>query len=153
MLDDIDPLPDRTYDGKLFDDELVFLKADLDANKTKPTLVCCHIPIYSNLPYGLLLRHAVGGGVEPAGKKSRLHQRGPAHRRFSGAQHPRRPFGASPSLRETFPRGRPGDQQRARSCGSYWTGPMMGCPEGFGVADLGADGSFVFDYRDYGWKA
>jgi hypothetical protein len=30
---------------------------------------------------------------------------------------------------------------------------MFGCPEGYGVVDLGADGSVKFDYRTYGWKA
>jgi hypothetical protein len=30
---------------------------------------------------------------------------------------------------------------------------MMGCPEGFGVVDVGADGAVKFDYRTYGWKA
>jgi hypothetical protein len=29
----------------------------------------------------------------------------------------------------------------------------MDCPEGFGIVDLGADGSFQFDYRPYGWVA
>jgi hypothetical protein len=38
-------------------------------------------------------------------------------------------------------------------CGNYWKGPNHGCPEGFGVVDLGADGSVKFDYRTYGWKA
>ena len=38
-------------------------------------------------------------------------------------------------------------------CGSYWKGPNHGCPEGFGVVDLGADGSVAFEYRNYGWKA
>ena len=38
-------------------------------------------------------------------------------------------------------------------CGNYWKGPMLGCPEGYGVVDVGADGSVKFDYRAYGWKA
>ena len=38
-------------------------------------------------------------------------------------------------------------------CGTYWKGPLYGCPEGFGVVDLGKDGSVAFEYRDYGWKA
>jgi predicted phosphodiesterase len=38
-------------------------------------------------------------------------------------------------------------------CGSYWKGPLYGCPEGFGIVDLGADGSVTFDYHPYGWKA
>jgi hypothetical protein len=38
-------------------------------------------------------------------------------------------------------------------CGNYWKGPMMGCPEGFGVVDLHSDGSVKFQYQTYGWKA
>ncbi len=38
-------------------------------------------------------------------------------------------------------------------CGNWWRGPLLGCPEGFGVVDLGADGSVRFGYRTYGWKA
>jgi len=38
-------------------------------------------------------------------------------------------------------------------CGSWWKGPHRGVPEGFGVFDLHADGSFDYRYHDYGWKA
>jgi Icc protein len=38
-------------------------------------------------------------------------------------------------------------------CGSWWKGPHRGVPEGFGVFDLHADGTFDYAYRDYGWKA
>ncbi len=37
--------------------------------------------------------------------------------------------------------------------GHQWTGPRMGTPQGFGVFDCRADGSFDFAYQAYGWKA
>jgi len=152
ILDDIDPLPDRTYIGQLFDDELGFLKADLDAHKDMPTIVCTHIPVMSNLPYGLLAAHAASG----------QHQAVPPNLVCTNGQ----------KLIDDFP----GHNIRAvlaghlhyfekisqngvqfinsgAVCGHYWAGPMMGCKEGFGVVDLGADGSVAFDYRDFGWKA
>ena len=58
VLDDIAPQPDRSYIGKLFDDELGFLKADLDTHRNMPTIICTHIPIISAAPTGLLLAHA-----------------------------------------------------------------------------------------------
>lgn len=38
-------------------------------------------------------------------------------------------------------------------CGSWWKGPHHGVPEGFGVIDLGADGSVRHQYHAYGWRA
>jgi hypothetical protein len=37
--------------------------------------------------------------------------------------------------------------------GHQWTGPRFGCPEGFGVFDCKADGTFDFAYQPHGWKA
>lgn len=37
-------------------------------------------------------------------------------------------------------------------CGNWWKGAYRGVPEGFGVFDLNADGTFDYHYHDYGWK-
>jgi 3',5'-cyclic AMP phosphodiesterase CpdA len=37
--------------------------------------------------------------------------------------------------------------------GQQWNGPRMGTPEGFGVFDCRADGTFDFRYQSHGWKA
>jgi predicted phosphodiesterase len=37
--------------------------------------------------------------------------------------------------------------------GHQWNGPRMGTPEGFGVFDCQADGTFNFRYESHGWKA
>ncbi len=151
VLDDIDPLPDRTYQGLLFDNELAFLQADLEANRSKPTIVCTHIPILSNLPMGLLAAHtATGQHVNPA--KNLVCTNGgklvddiPGHNVravLAGHLH----FFEKIEMK--------GVQfiNSGAVCGSYWKGPLYGCPEGFGIVDLGADGSVAFDYHPYGWK-
>ena len=38
-------------------------------------------------------------------------------------------------------------------CGNKWRGPRRHTPEGYGLIDLYADGSFVHHYVQYGWKA
>ncbi|MCX5661269.1 MAG: metallophosphoesterase [Planctomycetota bacterium] len=38
-------------------------------------------------------------------------------------------------------------------CGSWWKGPYQGCPAGYGLIDLYADGGFEHRYVDYGWTA
>jgi hypothetical protein len=37
--------------------------------------------------------------------------------------------------------------------GHPWNGPRLGTPEGFGVFDCRADGTFDFHYQSHGWKA
>jgi Icc protein len=38
-------------------------------------------------------------------------------------------------------------------CGRWWGGPYAQFPEGFGVIDLFADGTFNYEYRTFGWDA
>jgi 3',5'-cyclic AMP phosphodiesterase CpdA len=37
--------------------------------------------------------------------------------------------------------------------GAWWKGPNDYCPEGYGVVDLHADGTWSHKYETYGWKA
>lgn len=151
VMDDIALMPDKTYEGLLFDDELAFLRADLQANAAKPTLLCTHIPLYSLLPFSIALAQATG-----------FHVKTPKNLVCTNAQ----------ALIDDFP----GHNIRAvlaghlhhyernmvggvpfynsgAVCGNYWKGPMGDCREGFAVVDLAADGGVKFDYRTYGWKA
>ncbi len=38
-------------------------------------------------------------------------------------------------------------------CGNWWKGPHRDVPEGYGIVDLFADGSFRHTYAQYGWHA
>jgi len=149
ILDDIEPLPNKEYTGKLFDDELQFLKADLDAHRAVPTVICVHIPILTNLPVSLYLALSSG---HPHAQTFECSNGGnliadlPKHNVkavLAGHLH---------QLERIERDGVPFINCGA-VCGNYWQGSMFGTPEGFGVVDLGADGSVAFDYHSYGWKA
>jgi 3',5'-cyclic AMP phosphodiesterase CpdA len=152
VLDDIAPQPGHGYIGELFEDELAFLKTDLDAHRATPTIVCAHIPIASNLPFNLLLAQGVTDNHKPPPKNlvctngDALIEDAPGHNIraiLSGHLH----------YYETLDRNGVRLINSGAVCGNYWRGPRYGCPEGFGVVDLGADGSVAFDYRTFGWKA
>jgi Icc protein len=152
VLDDISLQPDHTYIGLLFKDELAFIKADLDAHRSMPTIVCTHIPTMSAMPLGLYLAHAAANLQLPTNKSlvctnaNLLFDDFPGHNVravFSGHLHHLEKIDSNGVHFITC----------GAVCGSYWRGPMLDCPEGFGVVDLGADGSVSFDYRTYGWKA
>jgi Icc protein len=168
VLDDIALDSNRIYYGALADEELTFLKADLDAHRHQPTIVSTHIPIMSNLPLGLLL--AGKTGVNPANgiPKNLVCTNGgvvtdaiPTHNIraiLAGHLHFQEEIAftgpRSPVIQSMI------DLSSAVKivncgavCANYWKGPRDGCPEGFGIVDLGANGSVAFDYHPYGWNA
>ena len=151
VLDDIALEPDHSYIGKLFDDELTFLAADLKAHANSPTIICTHIPILSSLPFSIEMAQATGFNVKMpknlvCTNANALVDDFPGHNiRAVLSGHLHRYEKLELSGVPIFNSG--------AVCGNYWTGPMFGCPEGFGVVDLGADGSVKFDYQTYGWKA
>ncbi|HEY0258079.1 MAG TPA: metallophosphoesterase [Candidatus Methylacidiphilales bacterium] len=151
VLDDIAPQPDRTYIGKLFDDELGFLKADLHVHRTMPTIVCTHIPTMSAMPVSLFLAHSLNLQFqEPKSmvctNSDQLFQDFTGHNIravLSGHLHHFEKIDLN-GIRFI---------NSGAVCGSYWKGPVYDSPEGFGVVDVAPDGSVAFEYRDYGWKA
>jgi len=150
VLDDV-AMQANSYYGALFTDELAFLRADLDAHRSMPTIVTTHIPIASNLPLGLLLARASGDHLpQPRNlictNGDTLLENVPGHNIraiLAGHLH----------FHEQLERHGVRLINSGAVCGNYWNGPMYGCTEGFGVVDLGADGSVTFDYRGYGWRA
>jgi Icc protein len=152
VLDDIALQPDHNYFGKLFDDELAFLKADLNAHRSQPTIVCTHIPVASNLPMGLSFLRQAGALHRPA-PKSLVCTNGEAVLDDVPGHNIRAVLAGHLHFHEHIDLKNVQIINSGAVCGNYWKGPMYGCPEGFGVVDLGADGSVKFDYRTYGWKA
>jgi len=150
VLDDIALQADHSYIGKLFDDELAFLKADLAAHQTTPTIVCTHIPIVSNVP--LMLSLAKGDAIKAA-SKSMVCSNGDALLGDIPGNNIRAILAGHLHFYEENEQNGVKLINSGAVCGNYWKGANHGCPEGFGVVDLGADGSVKFDYRDYGWKA
>jgi 3',5'-cyclic AMP phosphodiesterase CpdA len=151
ILDDIAPQPDRGYIGQLFEDELAFAAADLQAHAPTPTIICTHIPLISNLPLALQLFQHTGPSPDipqnlVCANSGDLTSHFPGHNVravLCGHLHHYEKLGINniPFINS------------GAVCGSYWKGAMHGCPEGFGVVDVGSNGSLTFDYRAYGWKA
>ena len=153
VLDDIALQPDRTYIGQLFDDELAFIKADLDAHRAMPAIICTHIPTMSAMPLGLLyLAHIAATFQIPSDKDLICTNAGLLFDNFPGHNVRAVLSGHLHHLEKINFNGVHFITCGA-VCGNYWKGPFLGYPEGFGVVDLGADGSVAFDYRTYGWKA
>ena len=152
VLDDIMLQPDHSYYGGLFESELAFLKADLDAHRATPTIICTHIPIASNLPLGLLLARYAGGDHR-ALVRNLICTNGDALLENVPGHNIRAVLAGHLHFHEQIERNGVKLINGGAVCGNYWKGPMYGCKEGFGVVDLGADGSVAFDYRGYGWKA
>jgi len=151
VLDDIALLADHSYEGLLFDDELAFLQADLNAHAASPTILCTHIPFISSMPFSIELAQVTGFHVKMP-KNLVCTNAGAAAADFAG--HNIRAVLAGHLHRyEKLELGGVPVYNSGAVCGNYWKGPMFDCPEGFGVVDLGADGSVKFDYRSYGWKA
>jgi len=158
VLDDIALWPGHGYFGELFQNELAFLKADLDAHRTTPTIVCSHIPIASDLPFDLLLAHGTTNNHKPPQEnkpppKNLVCTNGDALIEDAPGHNIRAILSGHLHYYETLNRNGVRLINSGAVCGNYWKGPRHGCPEGFGVVDLGADGSVAFDYRTYGWKA
>ena len=148
VLDDIALQADHSYIGELFDDELTFLKADLDAHRTTPTIVCTHIPIASAMVLPFILAH------DPKAKvKSLVCTNGNALLADMPGHNIRAVLSGHLHFQEEMEHNGIPIINSGAVCGNYWKGPNHGCPEGFGVVDVGADGSVKFDYRAYGWKA
>jgi Icc protein len=151
VLDDIALQPDRSYIGELFDDELAFIQADLAAHAADPTIICTHIPLMSSIPFSIEMAQATGFQVKMpknlvCTNANRLVDDFPGHNIravLSGHLH----------RYEKLELGGVPIYNSGAVCANYWKGPLFGCPEGFGVVDLGADGSVKFDYRTYGWQA
>ncbi len=151
ILDDIAPEPGGTYQGELFNDELAFLRTDLAAHAAMPTILCAHIPMVSALPMSVFIAMAKNLAAQSPSRlvcvnADELMDDFPGHNVkavLSGHLH-------------HYERMEINGVRFINSgavCGNYWKGKMLDCPEGFGVVDLGADGSVKFAYRDYGWTA
>jgi 3',5'-cyclic-AMP phosphodiesterase len=152
VLDDIALQPDHTYLGKFFDDELAFLKADLDAHRAVPTIVCTHIPIISNVPLMVDLAHGITDSHKPV-PKTLVCTNGESLLDDLPGHNIRAVLAGHLHFYEQLDHNGVQIINSGAVCGSYWKGPNHGCPEGFGVVDLSANGSVAFDYRTYGWKA
>lgn len=136
----------RDYKGWIDDDQLSWLKADLEKTGPRtPVILVTHIPFYS------IWHQVLKGPKFPLDAKAlvgnvfefrQLFDKHNIQLVLSGHGH----------VLEKISLGRITYIQGGAVCGMWWKGPVYGNPEGFGVVECRADGSWDYAYQDYGWK-
>lgn len=151
MVDDILPKKDAEgYEGGVSDEDLAWLDADLTAAGDKPKLLVTHIPIISVVVYRAvdvraeteftMKKGAICSNPGPILALLRKHK---VQLVLAGHLHDNEVI----RYEHTTHVG------EGAVSGAWWKGPQRLSPEGFGVVDLRADGTFEHAYHTYGWKA
>jgi 3',5'-cyclic-AMP phosphodiesterase len=153
VLDDVLPEPDGSYIGEYAEEQLAFLRSELNQQAQKPTVLCGHIPSFSVLP-GLNGWNKIDGATIKTPASLVAHNAVALLQVFAetNANVKIVVAGHLHHLEEiqvdgiSFVNG-------GAICGNWWKGKQRGCSEGFLVLELRGNGSFTTDYRSYGWKA
>ncbi len=150
MIDDIQPTRGDGYEGGISEADLDWLDKDLAAAAGAPTLICAHIPILSvavfrgqdatNAPHHQISKGLVCRNPKPILELMRKHHV-PAVLTGHLHQNEYIKYDGTTYIGE------------GAVSGGWWKGAHLGNPEGYGVVDLHADGTFSHEYVTYGWKA
>lgn len=148
VLDNIQTAPENRYQAYIDEAQMDWLAKDLAAKPAEtPAVVVSHIPVYTvtTIENG---RPEIGGyfigfsGMcRDAAKLGEMFAKHNVKLALSGHHH---------MLERIEFRGVTYICGGA-VCGSWWHGPHKGVQEGFGVVDLNPDGTFNYEYVDYGW--
>ncbi len=154
VLDSVQPLGEG-YVAYCDEEQSSWLANDLKSRPTgSPVLVLSHVPILSVTS----LANAQARNINDRSKDTtisagRMHTDGAAlHRLFQSSDVKVCLSGHMHLLDRCTTDGVTYICDGAVS-GAWWKGPNHGVPEGFGVIDLFADGSFEHQYVTYGWTA
>lgn len=136
----------RDYEGRIDDDQLTWLKADLEKVGTQmPVIIVSHIPFFS-------VWHQVIKGPS-------FHLDGKAlvanvfeFRKLLEAHNVKLVLSGHGHVLEKIEIGRTRYIQGGAVCGMWWKGPVYGNPEGFGVIECRANGEFTYAYQSFDWK-
>ena len=152
VVDDILPNKKPCWQGGISEQDLEWLDRDLSAAGDLPKVVCAHIPFIS--VYGF--------------RNQEIKDDKETHLKVNKASVCRNPGPILSAFRKHKVNlalaGHTHENERIRYdgtshiiqgavSGSWWNGPRYDNPEGFGVIDVRADGSFEHSYHTYGWKA
>lgn len=138
------------YFGGLDDAQYDWLKGDLVLNKSRPTLVLSHIPVFSATVLDRALNDKRERVVHPAlmctefAKLKKLFLENPQVKlALSGHMH----------LNDRVDYCGVSYFCNGSVCGNWWKGPHRESGEGYAIVDLFDDGTFENRYVGYGWKA
>jgi 3',5'-cyclic AMP phosphodiesterase CpdA len=153
ILDDVLPEPDGSYIGEYSEEQLAFVRSELSQDPQMPTVLCGHIPSISIWP-----------GLNGSSKLEDATIRTPASLVVHNAAALRHLIAETGANVKMLLAGHLHHLEQIQVdgvsfinagaiCGNWWKGKQMGCPEGFLIVELRADGGFSADYHSYGWKA
>ena len=153
ILDDVLPQPDGSYIGEYAEEQLAFVSSELSGHTQIPTILCGHIPSISVLP-----------SLNGASKMEGAAIRTPASLVVHNAAALRQVIAETGANVKMLLAGHLHHLEQIQVdcvsfinagaiCGNWWKGKQMGCPEGFLIVELRADGGFSTDYRSYAWNA
>ena len=154
---DLDPTGPE-YTSRIVGEQLAWLKADMAATPaTTPVVVITHVPIISASNFfdsGDKPDPGFDPGPDITILRSRMHV---DHRMFDVLFQKYRnvKLCLSGHLHQLDKAEYNGVTYICDGavCGDKWNGPRRHTPEGYGLIDLYADGSFSHQYVQYGWKA
>ncbi|WP_050769490.1 metallophosphoesterase family protein [Blastopirellula marina] len=148
ILDDIQMAPNNRYQAYLEEEQFEWLKKDLEEKPAEtPAVVVSHIPIYTVSTFDngreedLAYRVGFSAMCREAAKLGNLFSKHNVKLALSGHHHilERIEFQGV-----TYICG-------GAVSGGWWRGPHRGVQEGFGLVDLNPNGTFDYEYVDYGW--
>lgn len=148
VLDSIHPLPGYTFEGRVGDDQLAWLAADLAALAPgTPTIVVTHIPLVTAvaayIPAGSPMRQYIP--LLSVSNSAQVLEALEGHNVIAVLQ-------GHTHINETvFWKGVPYITGGA-VCGNWWHGSYLGNPEGFTVVRV-AGGKVTTHYETYGFKS
>lgn len=150
VLDSVQPNGDG-YMGRLDDEQFEWLRADMAANRARPTCIVSHVPIVTATTLIDMKDKAADGWKVSAGLM------------LTDMARIIRLLGENPQVKLALS-GHIHRNERldyrgvsyicdGAVAGNWWKGAHHECIEGYGVLDLNDDGTFAHTYATFGWKA
>jgi Icc protein len=155
VLDDVLPEPDGSYVGEFPEEQLAFLRAELQTDSQMPTVICGHIPSVSVLPsLGICGETKTNGATIETPAALVTRNASVLHHVFNETKaNVKLVLAGHLHHLEQIQIDGISYLNGGAICGNWWKGAQMGCPEGFLVLELNRDGTVQSEYRSYGWKA
>jgi 3',5'-cyclic-AMP phosphodiesterase len=155
VLDDVLPEPDGSYIGEFVEEQLAFLRTELQTDSQTPTLLCGHIPSVSVLPNLSVCGETKTQGATIETPASLLtHNTSDLHHLLKETKaNVKLVLAGHLHHLEQIQIDGVSYINSGAICGNWWKGAQMGCPEGFMLLDLSSDGKVEAQYRASGWTA
>ncbi len=145
ILNSIDPTEDRNYYGHIDEEQIAWLKNDLQkVDKNTPICISVHIPFYTiqtQILTGPLAPNSAGGVINNGNEVLKLFDNHNLKLVLQGHLH---------FVEDLYANGVHYITGGA-VCARWWEGPRNGMEEGFLQIDIQGD-QFTWEYIDYGWE-